>query len=127
MILPELQSIKQLPGVTRSRRALRVLVAFSRLLPTFAPNLKPADSLTDTFSGQTCHHPHFPRTLINDGIMDTLMFQRDEATRDRVRQALEFLDPRTASACPSFHLFVYANLLPPQMTNMREATDPTSS
>jgi DNA replication licensing factor MCM3 len=27
--------------------------------------------------------------------MDTLMLQRDEATRDRVRQALEFLDPRT--------------------------------
>ena len=28
--------------------------------------------------------------------MDTLMLQRDEATRDRVRQALEFLDPRTS-------------------------------
>ena len=26
--------------------------------------------------------------------MDTLMLQRDEATRDRVRQAIEFLDPR---------------------------------
>jgi hypothetical protein len=38
--------------------------------------------------------------------MDTLMLQRDEATRDRVRQALEFLDPRrllhpfSFSCCP---------------------------
>ncbi|KAK4126601.1 MCM-domain-containing protein [Parathielavia appendiculata] len=30
--------------------------------------------------------------------MDTLLFQRDEATRDRVRQALEFLDPHDQHA-----------------------------
>lgn len=37
--------------------------------------------------------------------MDTLMLQRDEATRDRVRQALEFLDPRT-------HNFLFSSLSP---------------
>lgn len=56
--------------------------------------------------------------------MDSFML-RDEAARDRVRQAEEFLDPR---AYPVYHrlrtLESTADSFP-QMTKMYEATGPT--
>lgn len=70
--------------------------------------------------------------------MDTLMLQRDEATRDRVRQALEFLDPRTIVfvllSCALVPLVLWTETetteltsSPAQMTNMRGVTDQTLS
>lgn len=58
--------------------------------------------------------------------MDSFML-RDEAARDRVRQAEEFLDPRAylldrklETVEPTANRYL-------QMTKMCEATDPTSS
>ncbi len=59
--------------------------------------------------------------------MDSLLLQRDEATRDRVRQALEFLDPRMSpfTACCVVALPLSNRHL--QMTSIPAATKQTSS
>jgi hypothetical protein len=49
---------------------------------------------------------------------------RDDAARSRIRQAEEFLDPRTHLVEPSFNTAIPSWLtISPQMINMCEATD----
>lgn len=57
--------------------------------------------------------------------MDSLML-RDEAARDRVRQAEEFLDPRAYLHCCKQDIIGPPADCCPQMTKMYEATGPTS-
>lgn len=99
---PLLQSIKNKSQDPRGQRAKHAACAsWSRSrqvhLPPHTPTHAPPSGL-DSLRTAVCR-PLSPgsltptHTLVGNGIMDSWML-RDEAARDRVRQALEFLDPR---------------------------------
>jgi hypothetical protein len=70
---------------------LRVVVAFWQLSP-HPPESQAVRHRFLTTGLVTFNSPYTP--FVDNSIMDSMML-RDEAARDRVRQALEFLDPRT--------------------------------